>query len=122
MDAIASDMKTVFASLDNTTDMTQTDRQIQLQNAIESTNSQLVLFERQKTELKAEKRSIVGNHDSPRRKKKRERIVSDIRLKGQLIKQYKATLTIHMNNLSSVNGDANGQSNDDTDCSDDEFN
>ena len=82
MDAIASDMKTVFALLNNTTDMTQTDRQIQLQNAIESTNSQLVLFERQKTELKAEKRSIVGNYDSPCKKKKCDRIVSDTRLKG----------------------------------------
>ena len=114
-------MKTVFALLDNRTDPTQTDRQIQLQNTIESTNSQFVLFERQKIELKAEKHSIVGNRDSPRRKKKRERIVSDIRLKGLLIKQYKAILTIHMNNLGSVDGDANGRSNDDTNCSDDEL-
>jgi hypothetical protein len=122
MDAIASDMKTVFASLDNNTDLTQTERQIQLQNAIESTNSQLVLFERQKNELKAVKRSIVGDPDSPRSKKKRQRIGSDIKLKGQLIKQYKATLNIHMNNLSEVNGDTNDLSNEDTDCSDDEFN
>merc|ERR1712194_986023 len=68
-------------------------------NAIESTNSQLMLFERQKTWVKAKRRSLIGNPGFPRRKKKRKRIGRAIKLKGRLIKQYKATLNIHMKNL-----------------------
>ena len=39
MDAIALDIKTVFSLLNNRTDLAQTDRQIQQQKTIESTNS-----------------------------------------------------------------------------------
>ena len=98
-------------------EMSQTDKQVQLQNAIESTYSQLAMFERKKITLKKDKRALDSASSCPRSKKKRERMSNDIKLKGKLISQYKKTLAIHLHNLSAVNGDNDNDDGDDSDSS-----
>ena len=114
---MAEKMCKAFAAGD--TEMSQTKKQIQLQNAIESTNSQLIVFERQKIELKREKRALdsLSSELSQRDMKKRNLLSSNIKLKGKLISQYKTTLTIHLNNLNAVNGSADNDNGDDSDSS-----
>ena len=99
--------------------MSQTEKQVQVQNATESTNSQLILFERQKIELKSEKRALdsVSSELSQRSKKKGKQLSSSIKLKGKIISQYKTTLKIHLSNLSAANGSTGNDDGDDSDSS-----
>jgi hypothetical protein len=95
-------------------EMSQTDRQIQLQKAIESTFSQLAVFQRMKTDLKREKRAISSSGE-PKDRKKLKIVDQDIGMKSQLIKQYRNTLQIHIRNLEEVNGQGNLASDGDSD-------
>ena len=108
-------MQSVIRSLgDGGDEMSQTDRQIQLQKAIESTFSQLAVFQRMKTDLKREKRAISSSGE-PKDRKKLKIVDQDIGMKSQLIKQYRNTLQIHIRNLEEVNGQGNLASDGDSD-------
>ena len=106
MTKISSELVSVMKSLgdDSANVIDQTGKQIQLQKAIEHTNTQLGIFSNERRSLKRDKKTLGKNPSSPSKIRKRKKIVETIQLKDELIKQYTNTLKIHMKKLAEVNG------------------
>ena len=108
-----------FAGSSKEEELSQTDKQIQLQKAIESTTSQLETFEGQRQDLTQLKRMIPKDTRSPTKQKRPKKLSNSMKIKDELISQYNSTLKIHMKNLGAVNGYTKGKSDDSSDSDSD---
>ncbi|KAL7544550.1 hypothetical protein ACHAWF_007927 [Thalassiosira exigua] len=101
----ASALKSFIEGSSAAPEMSQTDKQVQLQDAIDHTNRQLEIFTSQKEKLEEQWCSIeVEKDDVSRATKRRKAIGKQIKIKERLIDEFNTLLLSHLDNLSKING------------------
>lgn len=97
-------------TMGESSNMSQTDKQLTLQNAIEKTTSTIEIMEKKVEELRVKKHDAETNEADKRGKRKRvKKLEEKISLKEDMIKTYEATLRSYMNNLNKVNREGDNE-------------